>query len=203
MRILLCLLAIAAPLAAQHDFLTAGEAAQIREAQEPNERLQLYARFARERVDLVKDLVARNTAGRSILIHDTLDAYTQILDAIDDVADDALARKADIKLGMKAVAKADKEMLAELRKIADSKPEDLERYEFSLTQAIESTSDNMDASEDDLGKRAEDVEARAAEEKRQREEAMTPAERKERQTEQRKQQEQQKKAPTLKRPGEK
>jgi hypothetical protein len=203
MRTLLCLLAITAPLAAQHDFLTAGEAAQIREAQEPNERLQLYATFARDRVDLVKDLIARNKAGRSLLIHDTLDAYTQILDAIDDVADDALARKADIKLGMKAVAKADKEMLAELRKIAESKPEDLERYEFSLTQAIESTSDNLEASEDDLGKRAEEVEARAAEEKKQREEAMAPAERKQRQTETQKRQEQQKKAPTLKRPGEK
>jgi hypothetical protein len=203
MRTLLCLLAIAAPLAAQHDFLTAGEAEQIREAQEPNERLQLYAKFARERVDLVKDLIARNKAGRSLLIHDTLDAYTRILDAIDDVADDALARKTDIKPGMKAVAKADKEMLAELRKIADGKPEDLERYEFVLVQAIDSTADNMEASEDDLGRRAEELEVRAAEEKKQREEAMAPAERKQRQTEQQKQQEQQKKAPTLKRPGEK
>jgi hypothetical protein len=202
MRTLLCLLAIAAPLAAQHDFLTTSEADQIREAQEPNERLQLYAKFARDRVDLVKDLIAKNKAGRSLLIHDTLDAYTEILDAIDDVADDALARKADIKLGMKAVAKADKEMLAELQKIANSKPEDLERYQFSLTQAIESTSDNMEASEDDMGKRAEEVEAREAQEKKERQESMTPAERKEQKAEQQKQQ-QQPKAPTLKRPGEK
>ena len=202
MRTLLCLLAIAAPLAAQHDFLTASEADQIREAQEPNERLQLYAKFARDRVDIVKDLIAKNKAGRSLLIHDTLDAYTEILDAIDDVADDALARKADIKPGMKAVAKADKEMLAELQKIADSKPEDLERYQFSLTQAIESTSDNLEASEDDMGKRAEEVEARDAQEKKAREESMTPAERKEQKAEQQKQQ-QQPKAPTLKRPGEK
>jgi hypothetical protein len=203
MRTLLCLLALAAPLAAQHDFLTASEAEQIREAQEPNERLQLYAKFARNRVDLVKDLIAKNKAGRSLLIHDTLDAYTGILDAIDDVADDALARKADIKSGMAAVAQADKEMLAELRKIEASKPEDLERYQFSLTQAIETTSDNMEASEDDLGRRAEEVQAREANEKKQRQESMTPAERKEQKAEQQKQQEQQKKVPTLKRPGEK
>ncbi len=203
MKMLLCFLALAAPLAAQQqDFLTTAEAEQIREAQEPNQRLQLYAKFARERVDIIKDLIAKNKPGRSVMIHDTLDAYSRILDAIDDVADDALLKKADIKIGMIAVAKADKEMLADLRKIEASKPDDLERYEFSLTQAIESTSDNMEASEDDLNRRAEDVQAREDEDKKQREESMTPAERKESKAEQQKQQKQEK-APTLKRPGEK
>jgi hypothetical protein len=132
MRTLLCCALLAAPLAAQSDFLTAGEIEQVREAQEPNARLTLYADFAKARIDLVKSLVAKEKAGRSILIHDALDAYSHILDALDEVADQAAARNTDVKKGLAAVATAERYMLPELRRIQDGHPADLERYAFSL-----------------------------------------------------------------------
>ncbi len=174
MRILLCCLLLAAPLAAQHDFLTADEIDQIREAQEPNLRLKLYSDFARLRVDLVRNLLGKQKPGRSILIHDALDEYSKILDAIDTVADAAAEHKTDIHLGLAAVADAEKAILPMLKQITEDRPKDLERYEFALTQAIETTSDSMSLAEEDLGKRAGEVEERQAEQKKAAQDRMAP-----------------------------
>jgi hypothetical protein len=203
-----------APLAAQQrDFLTADEIDQIKEAQEPNLRLKLYADFAKLRVDLVKNLLGKEKTGRSILIHDTLDQYSKILDAIDTVADEASVRRTDIKIGLAAVASTEKAMLPVLKQIADSHPKDLERYEFSLTQAIETTTDSLDLAEQDLGKRAGDVEKREKAQKKAMDAEMSPIEKEGQQAgEAKKQPDDQKaaddaapkrKPPTLLRPGEK
>ena len=178
-RILLALVllsAAAAPLAADHDFLTSAEVDQVRLAQEPNERLSLYIGFARQRLDQLKQLVKDSRPGRAVMIHDLLDEYGQIIDAIDTVSDDALARKVDISLGAKAVASAEKGFLPVLEKIRDSHPSDVNRYEFVLTQAIHATSDSMETAGEDLGKRSADVAARLKKEDKEREAEMTPAE---------------------------
>src|SRR6266480_6578951 len=109
MKTLLCCLLLAAPLAAQRDFLAANEIDQIKEAQEPNLRLKLYADFAKNRMEMVQNLLSKEKAGRSILVHDALEDYSKILDAIDDVADEALAHKVDMKPGLTAVASTEKE----------------------------------------------------------------------------------------------
>jgi len=189
----------------QRDFLTADEADQVRLVQEPNERLKLYTLFARQRISLLGQLFAKEKAGRSSLIHDTLEDYTRIIDAIDTVADDALSRKIAIDDGMKAVAEAEKEMLETLRKFEAGEPSDLSRYEFALGQAISTTEDSLDLSLQDLQSRSAEVAAREAREKKEIEAMMQPKDLEAKRAAEKKAADEaskKRKAPTLRRKGE-
>jgi hypothetical protein len=152
----------------QRDFLTADEADQVREAQDPNLRFKLYIHFARQRMDMLQQLISKEKPGRSALIHDLLEDYTHIIEAIDTVADDALRRKLPIAPGMAMVAAAEKEMNTALQAIQDAQPKDLARYDFVLKNAIEATGDSTDLSTQDLGQRATAVAAKEAEEQKER-----------------------------------
>lgn len=201
MRLLLCALLLSMPVVAQRDFLTADEADQIREMQEPNERLKLYVKFARTRIALVESLLAKEKAGRSSMIHEALDEYSKILESIDTVSDDAVRRKIAIDLGAAEVAKAEKEMLAKLEKLKSNKTRDFSRYEDALANAIENTGASIELAEMDSQTRTKDVFTKAEREKKEREALMGTKEQEERKVEEKKA-EPKKKAPTLRRKGE-
>ncbi|HLK49013.1 MAG TPA: hypothetical protein VKT49_12810 [Bryobacteraceae bacterium] len=211
MRTAIWCLLLVAPLCAQRDFLNADEIDQIKEAQDPALRLKLYAKFAKQRVELVQNVFGKDKPGRSLQMHDALEDYSKILDAIDDVTDDALLRKLEVKPGLEEVVAAEKQALPILQKIQNSQPRDLSRYDFALKQAIDTTQDSLEASQSDLGKRGRDVEAREAREKKELEQlgaqTVPDAKKAEEQKKadsdpQQQQQAPKRRAPTLKRPGE-
>ncbi|HLG97281.1 MAG TPA: hypothetical protein VKX49_13300 [Bryobacteraceae bacterium] len=204
MRLLLIAALIAGGAFAQKDFLTADEVDQIREAQEPNARLKLYVHFAKQRISEIQQFLAKDKPGRSALIHDALDEYAQIIDAIDTVSDDALQRKVPIDEGMKLVAAAEGEMLAVLQKIQDSNPKDMARFDFVLKNAIDATSDSKELSEEDAHMRAADLAKEAAREKDQRRSLDSSLDKQEKKAEAKAEDAKPKrKAPTLYKPGEK
>jgi hypothetical protein len=196
------LLAVGAT-AQEKDFLSADEVDQVRLVQEPNERIKLYLQFAEKRVALVEQLLSRTKPGRSVLIHDTLDEYSKIIEAIDTVGDDALKRKLPIDVGMTEALAKEKAMLARLNKIEPAAPNDLSRYQFVLQTAIDTTSDSIELSGEDAGKRSGDVLAQEEKEQKERDSMLKPAEQEAKKKAQAEADEKKKKAPTLMRPGEK
>ncbi|MEO5924289.1 MAG: hypothetical protein ABIR70_10725 [Bryobacteraceae bacterium] len=157
--LLVMLLVVGMMPAAVRDFLTAEEIDLVRAAQEPNLRVQLYLKFAQQRIAQMNQLLSKDRAGRTALVHDLLEDYTGIIEALDTVADDALRRKVDIAAGIALVVPGEQAMLVELQKVEAAAPKDLARYEFVLKDAIDVTKDSIDLSTD-LSERTREISAK-------------------------------------------
>lgn len=167
MKRFLIILLLALPVFAQKDFLTDTEVEKIREAQEPAERIKLYLLFAKQRLDQLQSSMTKNRPGRSGEVRQLLEDYTAILDAIDTVSDDALARKAGFAAGPALITEGETKFLGQLEKIQASAPHDLDMYEFELKEAISTTSDSIDLAKEDLGVRGQEVISKTEKDKKQ------------------------------------
>ncbi len=209
MRLAACLLVLSTSLLfGQKDFLTADEVDRVREVQEPNARLQLYVHFAKQRVDQLKQAVAKEKKGRSLIIRDLLEQYTQIIEAIDTVSDDALKRHVDIAAGAAAVSQAEKRFLETLGNVKEKPPADFDLYDVAFREAYENTKDSIEQASGDLNARQQEVTDKADKEKAEVKSVLTSAETKDREKEEKKLDKGEdgqpvRKPPTIFRPGEK
>jgi len=162
----LIVLLLALPAFAQKDFLTDSEIEQVREVQEPVARIKLYLLFARQRLDQVQSLMAKDRPGRSGEIRQLLEDYTSIVDAIDTVSDDALVRKNDVNTAPTVIADGEKKFLDQLQKIQTSTPHDLAMYDFELKEALAATGDSLDLAKEDLTTRGQNINLKVEEDKK-------------------------------------
>jgi len=190
---------------ADRDFLTPNEVDQVRMAQDPNDRIALYIHFAKTRMDLIQQYLGQDKPGRSIFIHNALEDYSKIIEAIDSVTDDALRHNRPVDKGMVALVNAEKEFLDQLDKIEGSNPRDFDRYKFVLAEAMDATRDSRELSLEDSAKRGTELSAKDTKEKTERESLMTTKEVASRKKEAQKTSgdAEKKKIPSLYRPGEK
>lgn len=163
-RIGLCILIMLASAAAQRrrDPLTQAEIDQVRDASwEPQQRLVLYVKFARARLAKLDQVRADpKTKDRAQQTHDILDDFLLIYDELNDNIDTYTDRKDDIRKPLKAVIDGDTEFQAKLRALrdaADAPPEEAKRYEFVLTNVV----DTVDTSAEEHRKLLEDQEEAA------------------------------------------
>jgi hypothetical protein len=156
-------------------------------------------------MDLLQQYLGKEKPGRSVFIHNTLEDYSHIIEAIDSVSDDALRHNRPIDKGTLAVLAAEKDFLVQLNKIKDAQPKDLDRYQFVLETAIDTTSDSHDLGIQDSQKRSAELATGDAKEKKEREALMPSKEVADRKKNAAAQSDdsQQKKIPSLYRPGEK
>ena len=202
-----CLPALAQEFPSGRDFLTDYEADVLRDRQEFKDRIEAYVKFAALRIELVEQFLETEEAGRGAKVHRSLKEYGSIIQAVDDVIDDALIRNRKMDGALGDLLAAEARFSSRLAAIAAEPAADAWRYEFVLEDAISITRDSMELLAEDLGDRKRAVLVGEEAEKRRQKESMAPERRRE--VEQARQQEdaaaaeRKRKRPTLLKPGEK
>jgi hypothetical protein len=123
------------------DPFTQPEIDQIRDTSwEPQLRLGLYVKFARERLVAMEQ--ARSdpkTKDRPQVTHDRLDDFLLIYDELNDNIDTYVDRQDDIRKPLKVIMDADTEFVAKLLALRDAagvSPPEAQQYEFILSEAL-------------------------------------------------------------------
>ena len=194
-------------LPGSREFLTDYEIDVLRERQDIKQRLEAYSKFAALRLELVEQMLAKPEPGRGAKIHRSLSEYSSIIEAIDDVIDDALLRNRDVSKALGGVLEAEQKLASRLGRIAADPQDDAWRYEFVLQDAIAITQDSAELLAEDLGVRKGKLVLDEEKQRRRNRESMATERRKEAERESRQEAaeeaERESKRPSLLRPGEK
>ena len=145
---LLFLATVAASAQSRRDPFTQPEINQIRDSSwEPQQRLSLYVKFARARLAALDKM--RNdpkTKDRPQQTHDKLDDFLLIYDELNDNIDTYVDRKDDIRHPLKQIIEADVEFKGQLRSLKEGagvSPQEMQRYEFILSSALDTVTTSL------------------------------------------------------------
>jgi hypothetical protein len=146
---LLLLASLLARSQRRHDPLEPAEIDQLRDtAVEPENRLKLYVKFARARLDTLDQArAAAPSPGRGKKTHDAIEDFLSVYDELNDNIDNFVGRDDDIRKPLKDIIAGDTEFQSRLRAIRDAahvKPEEYQQYEYVLTNTIETVDGGAD-----------------------------------------------------------
>ena len=185
------------------EFLTDYEIEVLRANQALDKRIGAYTKFASLRLELIEQTLAEEEAGRGAKVHRNLKEYASIIQAIDDVIDDALIRNKKIDGALENLFEAEQVFASRLAAIEASDEDDAWRYEFVLEDAVAITEDSMELLAEDLGTRKRAVVMQDQAEKQRQKDTMAPQRREEFERAKEREASGQRKRPTLLRKGEK
>jgi hypothetical protein len=126
----------------RRDPLTDPEIDQLRDtAQEPDLRIKLYIKFARDRLTSVEQTQSDpKITDRQQQMHDKLRDFVDLYDELNDNLDTYADRRNDLRKALKMVIEADNEFQAKLRALkesAASSKDGTKQYDFVLSDALD------------------------------------------------------------------
>lgn len=131
----------------QGDFLSEEEADQLRDAQDPSQRIEKYLSFAQVRLERFDDYRNRPVDPEYDIpgyLATQLDQYIRITDALKDWIEDQFDRHNDMRAGLKKTLEEGNHQLEQLRHIEQSSDPYAAGYRISLNDAIDDFSDAID-----------------------------------------------------------
>lgn len=129
------------------DYLSEEETEQLREAQDPSQRIEKYLSFAQTRLtrfDDFRDRAPNPDYDIPAYLDTQLDQYIRITDALKDWIEDHFDRHDDMRSGLKKVMEMGPHQLDQLRHAEESSDPYAAGYRKSLSDAIDDFSDALD-----------------------------------------------------------
>jgi hypothetical protein len=176
--ILLLMPALGMTLGAQKgDFLSEDEVDQIREAQDPSQRMGLYLSFAQVRLERIDDYRTRPPDPNydiASYLNQQIDQYIRITDELKSWVQEQYDHHADVRAGLKKFLEVGPHQLEQLRHIEQTPDPYIADYRKSLNEAIDDFTDAVDGAAKALSdqskvfgelKREEKADAQAAKER--------------------------------------
>lgn len=125
------------------DYLSEAEADKIRDAGVTGPRIQLFAKFASDRIKKLQYEFAHMDPAdrkRTERLNSLINGYTGCIDDAADLIEIGIDKQQDIREGVKALQAGIKDFLPYLQDLAANGPE-RETYKINLEDAIEATQD--------------------------------------------------------------